>query len=136
MNQHRSVSVGGSVTGSVIQTGDQNTASLQCQQASLPPADDVDIHIELASLKDLLATLETTDRRKIDNAIADAEDELQKPQPDKDEAGQALDRALSYAQKSQGFVESIDKLRPHVEKATACLGANWYKLLPIVGLAI
>ncbi|MGI0484864.1 CHAT domain-containing protein [Pantanalinema rosaneae CENA516] len=134
--QNRSIAIGGNVMGSAVIAGDANATTIHYQQAALPSQSSVDIHAEFNALRDVLAMLETPDRRKIDNAIADAEEELKKPQPDKDEVGQALGRALSYAQKAQGFAESMDKLRPHVEKAAGWLGENWYKLLPLVGLAI
>ncbi len=41
--QDRGVSIGGSVTGSVIQTGDRNTASVQFQSAALPQPETVDM---------------------------------------------------------------------------------------------
>jgi len=51
--------------------------------------------------------------------VDDAKEELKKPDPNKDEVGQVLDRALGYVQKANDFAEVIDKLRPHVEKAAA-----------------
>jgi len=136
ITQNRSISIGGNVVGSAAIPGDSNITTVHYQQAALPSQESVDIHAELNALRDVLITLNTGDRRKIDNAIADAEEELKKPQPDKDEVGQALGRALGYAQKAQGFAESMDKLRPHVEKAAGWLGENWYKLLSLVKLAI
>ena len=41
--QNRGVSIGGSVTGSVIQTGDRNTASVQFQPAALPQPETIDV---------------------------------------------------------------------------------------------
>jgi hypothetical protein len=133
-NQNRSVSIGGSVTGSAIVTGDGNTVSVQFQPAALPQPESVNIQAELDALHELLSQLQSPDQRKIDNALDDAKEELKKPKPDKDEVGQALDRAMTYAQKANGFAEAIDKLRPHVEKAASWLGENWYKLLTLVGL--
>jgi hypothetical protein len=135
-NQNRSVSIGGSVTGSAIVTGDSNTVSVQFQQAALPQRESVDIQAELNALHALLTQLQSPDQRKIENALDDAKEELKKPEPNKDEVGQALDRALNYAQKTNGFAEAIDKLRPHVEKSAAWLGEHWYKLLPLVGLTV
>jgi len=132
----RSVSIGGNVVGSAVQTGDQNTASIQFQQTTLPPADRVDMRAELSALRAVLVQLETLDRRKIENALTDAEEELKKPQPNKDEVGQALERALNYAQKTAGFASAIDKLQPPVTKVAAWLGENWYKLLGIVRLGV
>jgi predicted ribosome quality control (RQC) complex YloA/Tae2 family protein len=135
-NSDRSVHIGGNVTGSAVVTGDSNKVSIQFQQASLPQPETVDIQAELAALKSVLAQLEAQDQRKINNALEDAEVELEKPEPDKSEVGQALDRALKYAEKANGFAEAIDKLRPHVEAAAGWLGKHGYKLLPLVGLAL
>jgi hypothetical protein len=120
----------------VIQTGDRNTASVQFHQTTLPPAKSVDIKTELDALRDLLAQIDSPDRRKIDNALADAEDELKKPEPDKGEVGQALERAFNYAQKAEGFSAAIEKLQPRVSKVVAWLGENWYKLLSVVRLGV
>ncbi len=80
--------------------------------------------------------LESSDRRKIDNAFADAQEELNKPQPDKDEVGDALNRALKYAKKAGGFANAIAQLQPHLAKITAWLGDNWHELLSFVNLTI
>lgn len=102
----------------------------------MPPPESVDMAAELKALREALATLQTPDRRKIDNALDEAEDELQKPQPDKNEVGKAVDRALDYAKKADGFTEAIAKIQPRVEKAAAWLGENWYKLLGVVNLVV
>jgi tRNA splicing ligase len=135
-NQNRSISIGRDAIGNVIQTGDNNTAAVQFQQATLPQPESINMQAELIALKAVLSQLDTPDRRKIENAISDAEEELKKSDPDKDEVGQALDRALNYATKANGFAEAIDKLRPHVEKTAAWLGQNWHKVLAVVGLAV
>ncbi len=134
--QNRSVSIGGNVTGSAIQTGDKNTANINFQPVSLPAPASVNIQAELNALSEIVAKLESSDRRKIDNAFEDAQEELNKPQPDKDEVGQALDRALKYATKAEGFASAIAKLQPHLAKTTAWLGDNWHKLLSLVNLTI
>ena len=134
--QNRSVSIGGSVTGSAIQTGDSNTANINFQPVNLPASASVNIQAELNALREILAKLESSDRRKIDNAFEDAQEELNKPQPDKDEVGQALDRALKYANQAEGFASAIAKLQPHLTKTTAWLGENWHKLLSLVNLTI
>lgn len=132
-NTNRSVQIGNHVTGSSIQTGDSNIALVQ---TSLPNAETVDIAVELAILKTILTHLDSPDQRKIGNALEDAEEELKKSEPDKDEIGQALDRALAYAEKANRFTEAVDKLRPHVENIAGWLGKHWYKLLAVVGLTI
>lgn len=135
-SQNRAISVGGNMIGSAAVTGDSNTVSVQYQQAALPPPESVNIGAELKALREALATLQTPDRRKIDNALDEAEDELKKPQPDKDEVGKAVDRALDYAKKADGFTEAIEKIKPRVEKAAAWLGENWYKILGVVNLMV
>jgi hypothetical protein len=130
------IAIGGSVTGSAITSGDNNTISVTFQTANLPAPDSVNIQAEIDALGKILATLSSPDRRKINNALEEIDEELEKPEPDKDEVGKALDRAMTYAQKANGFAEAMDQLRPHVEKTAAWLGQNWYKLLSLVGLAI
>ena len=134
--QNRSVSIGGNATGSAIITGDSSTANVNFQQVTLPEPASVNIEAELNALRDILAKLETSDRRKIDNAFADAQEELNKQQPDKDEVGEALNRALKYAKKAEGFASAMEKLQPHLAKTTAWLGDNWHGLLRLVNLTI
>ncbi|MBD2778655.1 CHAT domain-containing protein [Iningainema tapete] len=133
--QNRSISVGGSVTGSAMTTGDSNVTEIH-YQAVIPAPENVNIRTELNALREVLAKLSSSDSRKIDNAFADAEEELNKPQPDKNEVGKALDRAFDYAKKTEGFVSVIEKLKPHLTKTVAWLGENWYKLLNVVGLTV
>ena len=118
-------------------TGDHNVTDVRYRKVALPPAASVDIHAELATLKDLLLGLDSADRQKIANALAEATADAAKPQPDKDEIGGALERALRHAGKAAGFAEAAGKIAPHVQNAVAWLGENWRnKLLPLVGLAV
>lgn len=130
----RSVFIGRDAQGNIIQTGDHGTASLHYQRAELPPPEAVDIRAVLAALRTALAGLETPDRRKIDNALGEAEEEAAKPAPDKAEIGKALDRALDYAKKAEGFVKVLDAVKPHVTAAVAWLGSQWHSILPAIGL--
>lgn len=132
----RSVTIGGNAAGNVIQTGDHNTASLSYERVTLPPPEQVDVRAEIAALRDLLAGLVSPDRRKIDNAVDEAEEEAAKPEPDKDEVGKALERALGYAQKAEGFAKVIESLKPHIQNLGSWLGESWYRLLSMVGLSI
>ena len=132
----RSVHIGGSASGNVIQTGNRNVAFMQYQHTTLPPPESVNIQAELKALREALAQLDSPDRRKIENALGDAEDELTKPEPDKDEIGKAFDRALDYAKKAEGFAKSIETLKPHVTKVASWLGSNWHQILSAVGLAV
>lgn len=127
--QDRSVKIGGDAKGNVIQTGDNNKANLTYQEAPLPPPESVDIHAEVAALKELLSALNAPDQRKINNAFEDAEEELEKDEPDKDEVSQALERAAGYAQRAEDFAEVIEKFKPHAFKIAAWLGAGGTALL-------
>jgi hypothetical protein len=131
----RSIHVGGSVSGNVLQTGDFNIASVLYQHATLPPPESVDIRTELTALQRILTQLQSPDRPKIEHALADAEDEVAKSQPDKNEVGKALARALDYAQKAEGFAKVIQTLTPHVVNVASWLGSQWHTLLAIVGMA-
>jgi uncharacterized protein (DUF2126 family) len=94
-----------------------------CDGVGIPAS--VNIQAELNALREILAKLETSDSRKIDNAFEDTQEELNKPQPDKNEVRKALDRAFDYAKKAEGFVSMIAKLQPHITNITAWLGDNW-----------
>ncbi|MGE3537071.1 MAG: hypothetical protein AB7N91_06475 [Candidatus Tectimicrobiota bacterium] len=131
----RSVSIGGNVSNTVIQTGDRNFASVHAQRAVFPSPEHVDMQAELAALREALARLESPEQRKIANALSDVEDELARPEPDKNEVGKALERTLEYASKAKGFAEALGTLQPHVTNAVAWLGEHWHKLLALVGLA-
>lgn len=129
------INIEGNITGSQFNAGDNahlNMSGVQAQSVALPDSKDINIQTELSSLREVLASLETPDRRKINNALDEAEDELKKPEPDKGEVGKAVDRALDYAKKAQSFVEVSEKLKPTVTNVAAWLGENWYKLLTIL----
>ncbi len=132
----RSVSVGGNAVGSVIVTGDQNVVTAKIEQVTLPPPETVNIAAEIQALREVLAGLDAPDARKIRNAFEDVDDELAKPKPNKDEVGQALERALGYAEKVEGFADKVESLAPRVVNAVSWLGENWHKLLAVVGLTI
>jgi hypothetical protein len=120
--------------------GDNNRidARIQAPQArtSLPPAGTIDIGQELAQIRAVLARIGGENAGKIERALDDATDEANRPDPNRDEVGRALDRALVYAKASTGFAEEVSKLAPRVKNAVDWLGASWHKLLAIVGLAV
>jgi hypothetical protein len=133
---NRGVSIGGNVTGSAIVTGDHNVTSLQFTQTTLPPAETIDVQAEFAALRQILTGLQAADQKKIDRALEDAADEITKPEPDRDEIGQALDRALTYATKAESFAATAGKLQTHITNTVSWLGDNWHKLLALVGLTL
>ncbi|MEX1028200.1 MAG: CHAT domain-containing protein [Candidatus Paceibacterota bacterium] len=135
-HSNRSVSIGGNVTGSANVTGNHNVTSLQFTQTTLPPAQNVDIQAELSALRDLLRQLPSADANKIERALEDAEDEAQKSDPDRDEVGAAVARALKYAQQADAFAGTAASLQGHISNVVSWLGDNWHKLLPLVGLKL
>ncbi len=103
------------ITGSSIVTGDHNTVTTTMKQVPLPPADQVDVKAELAALREALAALKNVpDRGKLDRAIEDAADEADKPEPDKEEVGGALERAVKYAKAADDFGDHAEKLLPRL----------------------
>lgn len=137
---NRSVSIGGNVSGSGIVTGDSNVVNVSYQKITLPDPGSVSIKDELAALRAILAELQTSDadRRWIGRALDDAEAELEIPEAEqeRDLIGGAMERAIQYAEKVEGFAEKVEKLKPHVKNAAAWLGQNWHKLLSVVGLTV
>lgn len=126
--------VGGDMIGNAI--GDSNQIQGSLQSTKIPSAQDINMAKELAEIKAILEKLSSEDSKKIANALEDAEDELKKDNPDKDEVGEAIDRALNKAKKANEFAVVIDDLRPHVEAAAGWLGKNWYKILSVISLAV
>jgi hypothetical protein len=132
---NRSVSAGGNITGSIIQTGNNNVATLTVTQ--LPPADEVDINAVVAALRTLLAGRGGEDSRKVANALDDADAELAKAEPDKAEVAGTLTRALGYVKKAGELSEHIEKISPLVTKIAGWIGsaADYGKLLAVLGLS-
>ncbi|ETX01979.1 MAG: hypothetical protein ETSY1_05210 [Candidatus Entotheonella factor] len=134
-NPHRdqSVHIGGHASGNVIVTGDHNAVSAHHLNTALPAPADVDIQAAVTALRDALAALESPESKKIANAMSDAEDELTKAQPNKDEVGQAVQRALRYAKSAEGFAKAVNTLKPHVTQVAGWLGQAWHSLASFVG---
>jgi hypothetical protein len=124
------------ITGSSIVTGDRNTVSTTAKQIALPPADQVDVRAELAALREALAELKKVpDRGKLDRAMEDAVEETAKPEPDKEEVGGALERAVKYAKAADDFGEHTEKLVPRLAALASWLGANGHNLLALLGIS-
>jgi len=137
-NKQNTVFISGSVTKTNIQV-DVSHSSAEVKDAgqyvNLPTSNDVNMKQVVADLKIILTSMSSEDSKKIANALEDAEDELNKDNPNKDEVGEAIDRALNKARKAQEFATVVDDLRPHVEAAAGWLGKNWYKILSVISLA-
>jgi len=133
-NSNSSISIGGSATGNVFQTGDNNVASVQVTQTTLPPPNSVDIRAELTAIRELLARMQAADQKRIERALDDAHDALSMDPPDRDVFGESLARALKSARKSDRFATVAGELQGHVTRTAAWLGEHGRELLPLVGL--
>ncbi len=124
------------ITASQVVTGDNNRLYMRGTKVALPPADQVQPNRELAELRTLLMAMRVPERGKLDRALQDAEEEAAKPDPDKDEVGGALERAVKYATGASDFGEQVEKLQPKITALVSWLGSNWHKILAVVGLTI
>lgn len=99
-----------------LQAGGSNTSGFPVR---------VDIRQELAKLREALSPLKSEHRRKIDNALEEAEAEAAGPHPDHEEVSKSLTRALEYAKKAQGFAQVAAESKPHLMKVVAWLGSEY-----------
>lgn len=90
-----------------------------------------DIKAALDKLSEVFLNLQSPNQSRIKRAFEDIHEELEKSYPDKDEVGQALERAIKYAQGANDFSVSTDKFYSHLQKVTNWLGEGWDKLLPL-----
>jgi hypothetical protein len=125
------------ITGSSVVTGDQNIVTTTMKQVTTPPADKVDVKAELAALRDLLAELKNVpDRGRLDRAMQDAIEETAKPEPDKAEVGNALERVTRCAKAASDFTENAEKIVPRLVALGSWLGPAGRALLNSLGVAI
>ncbi len=125
--------IGSRLNGSPVVTGDHNTVTVS-GGGSTPADETIDIAAELAAIRRLLEKLDTPDHGKISRALADADDDADRDEPDRDQVGRALDRAIEYAAKAHGFAAAVAGLRPHLENAAAWLGTCGPHLARTIGL--
>ncbi len=130
----RSVNVGGNAIRTQITTGDHNVAVSITTDPRLPAAETVDVSAELTAIRSVLDALEGRDRKKIDNALREAEDDATGEDPDRDEVGKALDRAVEYASKTAGFLDVVDKMRPHLRNLAGWMGSYGPHVARVLGL--
>ena len=132
----RSVNIGGNAIASTIVTGDNNTVATNQTVAGLPAPETVDIRAEIAALRELLASLETPEQTKIQRALDLAAEAAGDDDPDRDEVGGAMERALRIAKNANGFAEQVEELAPRIKAVAGWLGENGPKLLAAVGLSL
>jgi hypothetical protein len=125
------------ITGSSVVTGDQNTVTTTMKQVAAPPPDKVDVKAELAALRDLLAELKNVpDRGRLDRAMQDAVEETAKPESDKAEVGNALERVTRCTKAASDFTENAEKIVPRLVALGSWLGPAGRALLNSLGVAI
>jgi len=108
-----SVSVGGSVSQSAVVAGDQNKVQLTREVTVGLPSEMAteEIMQALQTLRELLERLDATDRGKIVRALDDAQEEAQKPTPDKEEMAGAMERVVKYAKTAHGIGEVVVEIQ-------------------------
>ena len=125
------------LTGSSVVTGDQNIVTTTMKQVAAPAVDKVDAKAELAALRDLLAELKNVpDRGRLDRAMQDAVEETAKPEPDKAEVGNALERVTRCAKAASDFTENAEEIVPRLVALGSWLGPAGRALLNSLGVAI
>ena len=125
------------ISGSSVVTGDQNIVTTTMKQVVAPPADKVDVKAELAALRDLLAELKNVpDRGRLDRAMQDAVEETAKPESDKAEVGNALERVTRCTKAASDFTENAEKIVPRLVALGSWLGPAGRALLNSLGVAI
>lgn len=134
----RSIIAGRDIIGGVAVTGDNNKVEGKIAVSGAvgpPPASSVDITRALTELRSILSKLGGEHAGKIDRAMEDATEEAKKANPDRDEIGAALGRAIGYAEKTGELAQHIETITPYLRSVVSWLGENWHRLLPLVGLA-
>ena len=84
-------------------------------------------------LTELLLSLDSADKIKIENAMAEAGHELCKDEPDSDEVEDALKRALKTASKTEGYLDLVGKLMPKLTTIGTWLGTTAAAIVAMVG---
>ena len=102
-----SISIGGSVSQSALLAGDRNEIRLTPERTSHASR-----QTDRAEITQALRTLrETKDRGKIHSALTDAEEEAQRPKPDKEEVAGELERVMKYATTENSIAEVVVELK-------------------------
>jgi hypothetical protein len=121
-----SVSIGGSVSQSAVIVGGQNKVQ-QTRGVTVGASSEMateEIMRALRALRELLEKLDTIDRGKIVRALDDAQEEAQKPIPDKEEMAGALERVVKYAKTAHGIGEVVVELQRPLSIIAGWVGAT------------
>ncbi len=127
----KSIKIGGSNYGGVLNTGD-HVSNLSAPTQNSIQQSDVDILQELQGLREILTGLQSDAQAKIGRALDDAEEDAAKPDADKKEVQSAIERALNHAKKAVDFTEVIEKLATRLTPIAVWLGLNSHHFLPLL----
>ncbi|HZZ23516.1 MAG TPA: hypothetical protein VFE60_13495 [Roseiarcus sp.] len=94
-----SIKIGGNASGAFV-AGNNNRVNATVSPSQLPDPSTVRITDELAGLRSVLSNLSSANGPKIGRALDDADDEIKKDTPNKDEVGSAVERALKVAKEA------------------------------------
>jgi hypothetical protein len=132
-----SVSIGGSVRQSALVAGDRNKVELAREATSGAPRETgtEEILQALQALRERLEELDTTDRGKILRALDDAQEEAQKPTPDREEVAGALERVVKYAKTAHGIGDVVVELQRPLSIIAGWVGTTAPIAARLFGLA-
>jgi hypothetical protein len=133
----RGVEIQRDAVGNVIVTGDSNKVDAEVTATNnvvlLPDPGTVNVAKELVAIRALLTSLDSEHAKTIARALDDADDAAgAKSKEQKNEVGEALDRALRYATTASVFTTLASSLSPHLRNVVAWLGSGWTALLRYV----
>ena len=131
------VSIGGSVRQSAIVTGDQNKVEL-AREAAFGASKETgtgEVIRAIRALQEHLERLDTEDRGKILRALADAQEEAQKPTPDKTEVAGALERVVKYSKTAHGIGDLVVELQRPLSIIAGWVGTTAPLAARLFGLA-
>ena len=128
------VTAGHDAVGVTQIAGNHNTATttinFNSESAPAVPEETLQAFQELTQL---LLSLDSADKIKIENAMAEVGHELGKDEPDNDEVEDALKRALKTASKTEGYLELAGKLMPKLTTIGTWLGTSAAAIVAMVG---
>ncbi len=101
----------------------------------LPPAQNVMIGSEMLGLRQALQGLHPADRHGLDAAFQEADEECQKPAPDKARMAAAICRLIKQVVASEDFREHAGKVLPRIAAIASWLGVNGAPLLKEAGIS-
>jgi hypothetical protein len=125
MSRDNTINVGGSVSQASLLAGDQNKVkqSFQANTEGTAQPKTEDLQRSLEEIRALLSKITTPDRNKLDRALDDAKDEAAKPEPDKAEVADAVNRVVKYAKAAEDIGQVATDLQGPLSTIAGWVGA-------------